>query len=689
MFSFLNSTILFAAAAALIPLIIHLFSRRRVKVIEFSSLRHLKEMQRRQLRRLKIRQLLLLIIRMLIILAVVLAFARPTIREGGVGSHAAVSAVVLVDNSASMRRYVLDGDLFELARERINELLGTFTQSDEVCLLPLDRAGSDLGDEFASAAVAAEKLSRLQPGAGRADLEAGLGKAVQLLENASNLNREIYLVTDRQRTSLPETDVLGDGDVDLYLVNLPLEEVDNLGVISLDFGGQLIQAGHDFDLVATIRNYGGREATDRIASLFLDGTRVAQTDFDAPGGSESTVRFTRAVSRTGFHSGYVELSDDKFPGDNRQYFSFRIPDQFSLLIINGDEAARFLSLALVPPASGGQYWSVKEATPQELAGVNFGHYDVIMLAGAPKLEPTYLSRLQNFVHRGNSLLITYGGQTDIQYFNQAWSTVTGITYQQPVKRNFTRAGYYTFQSLDLDHPIFSVFELDEGKPPEIKFYTLPELNVEPRVRTLMQFSGDRPALVEARYGRGKVLMFTGPIAPGYSDLVSHGFFVPFVSRAAEYLASDLSSLDLRLFAGTNITRALSSEAPVMYAVDLVAPDSSMRSIPPEEESGAQVIHTGPLDQAGVYRVNHAGREVDRFAVNLDPAEGDLAAAETDQFVISLGTEDFRLIDNHAPVAEIVAGFRIGRELWQIFLWIAVLLVITEMLLGRQSTSTEE
>ena len=48
MFSFLNATALFAAAAALIPLIIHLFSRRRVKIVEFSSLKHLKAMQRRQ-----------------------------------------------------------------------------------------------------------------------------------------------------------------------------------------------------------------------------------------------------------------------------------------------------------------------------------------------------------------------------------------------------------------------------------------------------------------------------------------------------------------------------------------------------------------------------------------------------------------------------------------------------------------
>src|SRR5512147_1552013 len=135
MFTFLSPTVLFAAFAALIPLIIHLFSKRRVKVVEFSSIRHLKSMQKRQVRRLKVRQLLLLILRMLLILTIVLAFARPTATEGRVGAHASVSAVVLFDNSASMNRLVADGNLLELAKKRTEELLKTFGQTDEVALI--------------------------------------------------------------------------------------------------------------------------------------------------------------------------------------------------------------------------------------------------------------------------------------------------------------------------------------------------------------------------------------------------------------------------------------------------------------------------------------------------------------------------------------------------------------------------
>jgi hypothetical protein len=688
MFSFLNSTVLFAAFAALIPLIIHLFSRRRRKIIEFSSLRHLKAMQRRQVRRLKIRQLLLLILRMLIILVVVLAFARPTTKEGAVGSHASVSAVVLLDNSASMDRYVRDGTLFEIARKRVEELLETFGQSDEVCLLPLAPVGETGPVGFTSAAVAREKLEQINIAYQSADFQKTVEQTADLLTAARNFNHEVYVVTDLQRRSMPESDLLAETKANTYFVELPLEDAKNCGIVSVDFGGQLIQPGRDFDIVATVKNYGSEDAPDMIASLFLNGNRVAQTDFSVAGSSEATVRFTRSVALTGFHSGYVEISDDKFLADNRYYFSFRIPDRFTLLVIKGDQSADFVKLALAPAPETQSYWSVKEATPSELAGVSFQDYDVVMLAGAPSLYSSHISRLAGYVRRGNALFVSYGGDTDIAEFNSLWSDITGVSFDQAVPKNFSRAGYYSLQSADLNHPIFSVFDFENNEPPRVKFYALPKVHVNDSARVLMRFTGDRPALVENRFGSGKVITFVGPMTPYYSDLVSHGFFVPFVSRVAEYLAADLSSYDIRLFAGDNITRSLSLVGSVTDPVELMAPDSGVFLIPPEEEAGALVIKARPTDTPGIYRVRYRGREIDRFAVNVNPQECDLSAADEEQFATALGVTDARSLSYDAALAGEISAYRIGRELWQVFLWIAVGLIVAEMLLSRGAAVQE-
>ena len=201
MFGFLNSAILFAGLAALIPLIIHLFSRRRVKIVEFSSLKHLFAMQKRQVRRLKIRQLLLLLLRMLIILAVVAAFARPTSNSGVVGSHAAVSAVILFDNSASMHRHVVDGNLFEIARKRTAQLLATFGESDEVLFMPLisDEA-TDGAQLFGSVARANNQLERIKPAFGAPHFESSLERSASALASAKNLKRRLEVGCDDSKS---------------------------------------------------------------------------------------------------------------------------------------------------------------------------------------------------------------------------------------------------------------------------------------------------------------------------------------------------------------------------------------------------------------------------------------------------------------------------------------------------------
>jgi hypothetical protein len=172
-------------------------------------------------------------------------------------------------------------------------------------------------------------------------------------------------------------------------------------------------------------------------------------------------------------------------------------------------------------------------------------------------------------------------------------------------------------------------------------------------------------------------------------MVSHGFFVPFVSRTAEYLSSNLSSFDIRLYTDQNITRTLSLGSAVTSAFDLIAPDSSSWSIQPEESGGSLVVHPEPTDQPGSYSIRYRGREIDRFAVNVNPKECDLTSADPDQFAVAVGAPQARVIASGTTVAAAVSGFRLGRELWPIFAWLAVLLMAAEMILGRGSVAEEE
>nr|MBP6509743.1 BatA domain-containing protein [Candidatus Kapabacteria bacterium] len=99
--NFLNPFALIGLAAASIPVLLHLLNLRRLRTVEFSSLRFLVELQQTRVRKLKLQQILLLILRTLLIVFAIIAIARPTI-PGSLpllSSTSRSSVVILIDNS--------------------------------------------------------------------------------------------------------------------------------------------------------------------------------------------------------------------------------------------------------------------------------------------------------------------------------------------------------------------------------------------------------------------------------------------------------------------------------------------------------------------------------------------------------------------------------------------------------------
>jgi uncharacterized protein (DUF58 family) len=134
--NFLNPLVLFGMVAAGIPILLHLLNLRRLKTVDFSTVRFLQELQQTRVRRLRIQQILLLVLRTLIILFAVLAFARPTI-PGNLpllSVEARSSVVILLDNSASMEAADQRGQRFRQARKAAEQVLALLRDGDEVAI---------------------------------------------------------------------------------------------------------------------------------------------------------------------------------------------------------------------------------------------------------------------------------------------------------------------------------------------------------------------------------------------------------------------------------------------------------------------------------------------------------------------------------------------------------------------------
>ncbi|SYZ72693.1 conserved hypothetical protein [Candidatus Zixiibacteriota bacterium] len=685
MFNFLNSAVLIAAAAALIPLLIHLFSRRRVKIVPFSSLKHLKEMQKRQVRRIKIRQLLLLLLRMLIILAAVLAFARPATRGGYIGSHAGVSAVVLLDKSASMQRQVKDGVLFDLAKKKAEEILKNFGQGDELLLIPFDReAYFPAGEQFFSREVAENILKAQTVGYDSGNFGEAFRKGAELLVRAKNLNKECYLISDFQANSLPSAPESLGSDFSVYLADLPVETDGNCGVTGVNLGGQLIEVGNEFTVEAEIRNFDNRPKNEQLASLFVDGNRVMQSEFRIDALGKQSVQFKHTVPSAGFHSGWVEIGDDGYSPDNRYYFTFKIPEQFNILIVNGDGSGNLVRLALVPSEDLGRYWSVKTVAADELAAVNLNDYDAVVLAGVPELGAVETLQLQRFMDDGGGVFFVMSANIKTEYFDRNFSAKIGLRIVKPVPTSFSGAGYYSLERLDYAHPIFRAFaQFQKEDMPSIKFYALPTLQESPDCRILAYFSNGSAALAEGAFGAGKMIVMTAPLRPEYTDLAAHSFFVPLIIRTMEYLAGAESSYELKNYVGGKITRTVPAKLVHSETVEMTAPDKNISTITGKETGDEISYDCQPIQIPGIYQLQSQGRTIDIFPANVVMSESDLAAAEPEQIGKALGLKKYTVLPFSQSSDTVITQARYGRELWKIFLWAAVVLLAVEMILARE------
>ena len=208
--TFLNPFVLFGLAAAAIPILLHLLNLRKLKTIDFSTLRFLKELQKTSIRKLKTQQIILLILRTLIVILSVLAFSRPTIKSTlpSIGTHAKSSIIVVLDNSLSMDITDEDGNRFSKAKKLTSEILGALEEGDEMAFIPLSSLINNRKRSFSrNFAWLKEEINNCSVNPATATLNDGLRAAQGLLDASLHVNKEIYILTDLQQQEIMESTV--------------------------------------------------------------------------------------------------------------------------------------------------------------------------------------------------------------------------------------------------------------------------------------------------------------------------------------------------------------------------------------------------------------------------------------------------------------------------------------------------
>lgn len=345
--SFLAPFWLVLAAAAGVPLLLHLMRRNVGARVEFPAARYLQRAEQEHSRSLRLRNLLLMLLRVLLVLLLALAAARPFVRGVGVG-HGPTSLAVVLDNSLSTTAVVGGAPVFDQLRDASAALLRAATPGDRLWLVTAD--GHVRGGSREQLLAEVPRITTLE---GSGDLPLALRRAAAAVEGGTLPTHRVALATDGQQTAWQAATRIA---APLFLL-VPRGDVPaNRAVLSaLAEPARWTPRGM---LVAQV------EARDSTSYRALLGDR---TFARGSAGRGEPVVVHAAPPERGWQAGRVELEPDDFPADDRRWFAVWVGAPPA--VVADASAGPFVASALATLVADGR------ATPGQ--GVRIGSPDMV------------------------------------------------------------------------------------------------------------------------------------------------------------------------------------------------------------------------------------------------------------------------------------------------------------------------
>lgn len=641
--TFLSPLFLAGLVAVAIPVLIHLIYRRKAHVIPFSTLRFLRLSQTRVARRQRLRELLLLLMRCAILALLAFAFAGPVLHQAGNGAGGPVHAVLVLDDSFSMAYRHGEKTSFGLAKESAAALVESLPPGSEAALL---FCGANHGLEFPELTPGlmeiATAIRNASAGAHANTLTPFIERGARLLADSSWPAREFYVWTDQQARAWEgiensEAAALLTGDaVPVTVVDCGVEKPRNLAIAAAQVRPSPEDGPDALRFEVTVKNQGS-EDENAVVMLFREagGTEPAaeqEVQVEA-GGALRTV--LRLASFDDVFAGEVRLQADALAADNSRFVRHTRQDRTRLLLVGRkarEPNGRFFVEAALSVGAGVEVFAVE---PEALATMRLDEYDAVVAAQPEGLDSGGAQALGDYVRAGGGLVIFPGPSFPADSFNALFGETAGLPVRLRPVRRIADGDSVHWDAVETEHALFAPFKGERAKDLAFiratAYYPLEKAGKSASgLGVLVRYSDKQPALVEARAGAGRALVFTAPCGGDWCNLPLRASFVPLMHQVAAYFSE-------REHAGEpdhRVGEPLEFEFPAAAGripVQVTTPDGSRHLVLSESVDDRNVATFRGVDRPGFYEVEFdSGPDAPSpvFAVNIDPAESDVSRVQT-------------------------------------------------------------
>jgi len=705
-FSFTSPWYLLGLLGLALPILIHLLTRRQQTRLKFSAVYLLQQAQKRAVRKSRPNKLLLLLLRCLAIGFLCLALANPILSSGGlenVLTSRPAAHVFILDDSYSMSAMSYPGTLFDRATKTLTELIEKLPANHTFSLVLASNPARLVQDGTGDPGKALKWLKAAQPSHSTTSIGKAVTVAADLLSTAPQESKRIFILTDMDqngwdRDEFP-TAFAEDSRTQIKIIDFSEHQkgVNRALVQKVKLNQEFLTNRRIIRVQATVANLLPDRAIKQLPiTLFVNGKRQSESTIDLPANGEATHEFSFPLLNSEPVSGHVEIQEDALVADNRRLFVYQPDRKIKTLVVDGDPRgvahqhdSFYVEKALNPFSSPMADIEPTVSTLSEFSERDLKQYSVIILCNVRDMAIGLEQELEKFVLRGGALLIGLGDQVDPKYYNEKLGLLLPVTLKS-INQVRTENKPFHLLAQPSDHPVLKVFTGNMLKEmARIPFRTL--YSIEPRrdreFEEPIRFTNQFPAVIESKFGEGKVILYVSSLDRDWNDFPIHPTFLPWIQRWVKYTAQGLENISRH-----DVTVGASLVLDEMDQPPLVVAPGGKISIGRKNPQSSPVFED--THRPGVYELYQwAGEPVSgtvdspptvpkqlptdakrlgSFTVNFDPAEsapGKVSEKELSQYFPGAQVE-YSPSDQALSAASIGAGVPLTTLL---FLMLAVMM----------------
>ena len=434
---FLHPEYFYALPALLIPIFIHLFQLRRFKKYAFTNVALLQKLRFQTRKSSQIKKWLVLILRLLAIACIILAFTQPYFSNQKATDNTS-ETVIYLDNSFSMQALGANGPLL---KRGIQDVIDGIEETKKISVFTNENSYESITLKNLK-----NKLLNISYSQDQLSLNNVILKGTSLFSNSKSSLKTLLVVSDFQKH---DQNLLTEIDTTIKVVFVPLKPLntanDYIDTISIESS---LNSNTEINVTAKTND----KNKDSIAvTLFEGNKKIGKSILEKSKGYQTSFE---VQTKKGF-KGKFSIEDSQIYYDDNFYFSIPKTSKISVLAINDQTSATFLSKIYTKDEFVFKNQDYKTLDFSEIKNNN-----LIVLNGINNISLALKNSLKDFMNSGGIVLMIPGSKGDVLSYNQLISTqtkhslkplklqeksITGIEFNHTVLKDVFKTKVSNFQ----------------------------------------------------------------------------------------------------------------------------------------------------------------------------------------------------------------------------------------------------